>query len=162
VESFNKRSFFSVIVFLSSVPPGGGGGTRFYADKGVVDRLVCADGRWTAPPSCGLAEEVRPEAGRVLVFDQEMAHEGAPTPDTDTDIGGQGGKGQGGRKYILRTDVLSERRPAVCDSPSDREAFSLLRRGEEMSERGQVDQAIALFKKAFKISPTLAALSGQP
>jgi len=116
IETFNCRSFYSVIVYLNTIPAPCGGGTRFYSYD-AVQRLRSAAGAsgskaWTADASLVLAE-VLPVAGRMLVFEQSLVHEGVPPVQPHL-------------KYIIRSDVMFQRSPAVCDSPQDVAAYALL------------------------------------
>jgi hypothetical protein len=116
IETFNCRSFYSVIVYLNTIPAPWGGGTRFYCFD-AVQRLRSASSEsgskvWTSDANLVLAE-VLPVAGRMLVFEQSLVHEGvAPL--------------QQHLKYIIRSDVMFQRTPAICDSPSDVAAYALL------------------------------------
>ena len=116
IETFNCRSFYSVIVYLNTIPAPCGGGTRFYSYD-AVQRLrsaASASGSkvWTADASLVMAE-VLPVAGRMLVFEQSLVHEGVPPVQPHL-------------KYIIRSDVMFQRSPAVCDSPQDIAAYALL------------------------------------
>jgi hypothetical protein len=116
IESFNSRSFYSVIVYLNTIPAPGGGGTRFYSFD-AVQRLRSASSAsgskvWTSDPNLALAE-VLPVAGRMLVFEQSLVHEGVPPAPPHL-------------KYIIRSDVMFQRTPAICDSPADVAAYALL------------------------------------
>ena len=147
IHHFNRRSFQSVIIFLNDVPDGCGGGTRFYTDSALTQLQRDAQGRWTADPT--LVEfEVLPRAGRILIFDQELVHEGVPPTS-------------GHEKYIIRSDVMYSRSPAVCDGPQDREAYTLFRKAEALAEAGEVDESLLLFSKSWKMSPLMARMMGQ-
>ena len=116
IETFNTRSFYSVIVYLNTIPAPCGGGTRFYSFD-AVQRLRSAAGAsgsksWTSDPNLVLAE-VLPVAGRMLVFEQSLVHEGVPPAEPYL-------------KYIIRSDVMFQRSPAICDSPQDVAAYALL------------------------------------
>jgi hypothetical protein len=116
IETFNCRSFYSVIVYLNTIPAPCGGGTRFYSFD-AVQRLRSASSAsgskvWTSDSSLALAE-VQPVAGRMLVFEQSLVHEGVPCAPPHL-------------KYIIRSDVMFQRTPAICDSPSDVAAYALL------------------------------------
>jgi hypothetical protein len=112
-----------------------------------VNKLEKVDNRWTASQSLVL-DEVEAVEGRFLMFHQSLVHEGVPPVDPFL-------------KYIIRSDVIFERTPKICDSPKDREAYQLFRQAEEVAENGEVPLSLQLFKKAFKLSPTLAQIMGQ-
>ena len=97
-------------------------------------------------------EEVYAVEGRLVVFDQRMVHEGiccAPPPCSPC------------CKYIIRSDIMYERRPAICDSANDIAAYDMFRQAEALAEAGNVEDSIPLFRKACKKSPQLAAMMGQ-
>ena len=148
IHTFNIRSFFSVIIFLNNIPPGGGGGTRFYTTSAVQNlRRMEGSTRWTSDPTLAIGE-INAVAGRLLIFHQSLVHEGVPTTAPHT-------------KHIIRSDIMYERRPAICDSETDREAYRIFKIAEDIAERGTADEAIPLFKKALKMSPEMATMMGQ-
>ncbi|KAK7242449.1 hypothetical protein SO694_00159056 [Aureococcus anophagefferens] len=142
-RGLNCRSFYSVIVYLNEPPAGGG--TRFYRDAAAKTGLVEAGGRWTGDAALALGD-VAPRAGRALVFDQRLVHEGVPPV--------------GDRKHIVRSDVLFERTPPIFDAPKEREAFATYEAGVLLSEAGRHGDAVANFVRAAKLAPDLAAELG--
>ena len=50
-------------------------------------------------------------------------------------------------KYILRTDVMYERTPAVCDLPEDRIAYALYCEATDLAGNGRAHEALPLFAK---------------
>ena len=147
IYDFNLRSFESVIVFLNDIPDGCGGGTRFYRNEAQKQLKRDTCGRWTADSSL-VTLEVAPRAGRVLIFDQSLMHEGVPPALPHS-------------KYIMRSDIMYQRCPAVCNGEKDREAYALYQQAENLAEQNQIDLSLALFSKAWKLSPTLARIQGQ-
>ena len=147
IETFNKRSMYSIIVYLNTIEDGGGGGTRFF-DKDAVHHLNQDDcGRWRCPPE-HIQATVSPIRGRLLFFHQDLVHEGVAL-------------GEGLTKAIIRSDVMYTRSPPVCDRPIDREAYALYREGEILAEKGMVKESIAKMRKALKMSRELAVHMGQ-
>jgi hypothetical protein len=146
IIDFNTRSHYSVVLFLNSVPKAEGAGTRFYSSEAVKQLQKDSENRWTADTSLLLAE-VEAVEGRFLFFHQSLVHEGVP-PATPF------------LKYIIRSDIIFERTPKICDSPQDREAYQLFRKAEEVAENGEVELSLQLFKKAFRMSPRLAQIMG--
>lgn len=150
IVDFNRRSHFSVILYLNSIPLHLGGGTRFY-EKSAVKKLVKGQTGenefWTADESLVIGE-VEAIIGRMLIFHQSLVHEGVPPVSPH-------------EKYIIRSDIISTRTPAVCDSAADREAYEMFRRGENLVENGEVEEGVKLFKRAFKLSPLMAQIMGQ-
>jgi hypothetical protein len=171
IKDFNTRSFYSVIVFLNNIPLEYGGSTKFYSSEAtkslvktaIVDKNEMTSSpldatsstieqsgsgsyRWSSPDQY-LLSEVEAKAGRMLIFEQRYVHEGSLVVPPNC-------------KYIIRSDVMFRRADALFDSEADRAAYALYRQGEELSESGHVDEAIKLFKKAFRMSPALEAIYG--
>jgi hypothetical protein len=151
VHNFNVRSFYSVIVFLNTIPNGDGGGTRFYTADAVKQLAAHtnADGKvhWSSEASFATAE-VDAVSGRLLIFHQSLVHEGVPPRSPYL-------------KYIIRSDVMLTRTPAICDSPADCEAYRIFKHAEDLAEQGRVNEAVPLFKRALKLSPEMARIMGQ-
>ena len=149
LTDFNNRSFYSVIVYLNTIPVGSGGGTRFY-DKKVLEELQCngtvGQNKWTGDEELviGMTD---PVAGRLLVFEQSLVHEGVPPLGDHC-------------KYIIRSDVMYQRTPAICTEPEDLEAYRLFREAEKLAEVGKIENSISLFKKAVKLSAAVAEIMG--
>jgi len=146
IHDFNTRSFYSVIIFLNDLPSGCGGGTRFYSNEALSKLKTLPNGQWTSDSSC-ITFEIRPRAGRFLIFEQSLVHEGVPP--------------LGECKYIIRSDVMFRRLIPLCDSPQDKTAYELYRQGEDLAEQGDSAQAIKLFRRALKLSPKLSQIIGQ-
>lgn len=136
-----------MIIFLNTIPPGNGGGTKFYTDAAVQQLRLDEMGRqWTADPTYSIGE-IDAVSGRMLIFDQNMVHEGVPPTE-------------GFSKYIIRSDVMFNRSPEKCTTPSDIAAFQLYLDAESAAESGHVDESIAMFRRAFKLSADLKRLLG--
>jgi len=149
VHDFNTRSFYSVILFLNTIPSGQGG-TRFYQQSATQQLQSASLGgqqHWTADPALATAE-VDAVAGRLLIFHQSLVHEGVPALPPH-------------QKYIVRSDVMCLRSPALCDSPADREAYRLYKEAEDLAEEGRIGESIPLFKRAIKMSASMARIMGQ-
>lgn len=146
IIDFNTRSHYSVVLFLNSVEKHCGAGTRFY-EESVVKQLKKEENRWTGDTSL-ILDEVEAVAGRFLFFHQSLVHEGVPPAENYL-------------KYIIRSDIIYERSPKICDSEKDRQAYQIFRQAEEVAENGFVEQSLQLFKKAFKLSPLLSEIMGQ-
>lgn len=144
-HDFNRRSFLSVIIFLNDIAAGGG--TRFYKDEVLSRLLLDSAGRWTGAPSDETLL-VSPVRGRILVFDQDLVHEGVPPSDPHN-------------KYIIRSDVMFQRTPPACTSERDVEAYKMFRRAEDLAEAGDVQQSLALFAASWKLSPAMSKMMGQ-
>eukprot|EP00747_Dinoflagellata_sp_TGD_P005358 gnl/TRDRNA2_/TRDRNA2_113789_c1_seq1.p1 gnl/TRDRNA2_/TRDRNA2_113789_c1~~gnl/TRDRNA2_/TRDRNA2_113789_c1_seq1.p1 ORF type:complete len:174 (+),score=28.76 gnl/TRDRNA2_/TRDRNA2_113789_c1_seq1:591-1112(+) len=138
VVDFNRRTFYSCVLFLNESP--WGGGTRIYSDEQIGRELEKdSEGRLTGDMSLVL-DEIKPRPGRMLVFYHRLMHEGVPAAE----------------KYIIRTDVLYHRTPALCTQPEDVEAFAMYQEAQLKAENGDVEVAAKLFRRAFKLSPALA------
>jgi hypothetical protein len=163
---FNTRSFYSVVMYLNDIPEGMGGGTKFYEPEALSALRTAgasgasaheesnADGKekigrsskWTADDALHKAT-CSPLAGRMLIFEQSLAHEGVPPERPYC-------------KYIIRSDVMYKRTPPICDAPEDREAYRIFKHAEQLAEAGKVEESIPQFRKAIKMSPKLAAIMG--
>ena len=121
IHSFNCRSFYSIIIFLNTIPFEKGGGTRFYGQEAVKSLFLNNENQWTGQGD-QVSYHVEAQAGRCLIFSQELIHEGIPVLSPH-------------EKFIIRSDVLFTRSPALCDSEMDREAFSMYRRGQVRNEQ---------------------------
>lgn len=138
IVDFNRRTFYSCVLFLNASP--WGGHTRIYSDAQIQLPLAPdADGRLTGDPAHVLGA-VPPKRGRMFVFYHRLMHEGVPAAE----------------KYIIRTDVLYRRRPERCTAPEDAEAFDMYQEAMLKAEHGECDQAAQLLRRAFKRSPALA------
>lgn len=154
ILNFNTRSFFSVIIFLNDIDTENGGGTRFYSESATKNlQMITSEdthvssNRWTADKSL-ITDTVSAVAGRMLIFHQSLVHEGVPPSFPNC-------------KYIIRSDIMYTRRPAICASPNDLTAYSIFRKAENLAESGNVDESIILFRRCFKLSPDLAKIMGQ-
>jgi len=137
VVDFNRRTFYSSVLFLNESP--WGGHTRIYDNEQMRRDLVPDDeGRLTGDPSL-ILEAVPPKVGRMLIFYHRLMHEGVPAAE----------------KYIIRTDVLYRRTPEQCTAPEDVEAFKLYEEAQLRAEKGDTVEAAALFRRAFKLSDAL-------
>lgn len=149
VKSLNLRSFYSVILFLNDIPSCEGGGTRFFTRDALENLFLCyhdtSIGRWTADVKFSTVT-VEAKAGRLLLFDQCLVHEGLP-PLHDCS------------KYILRSDILYKRVDGLSED-IHLKAYEFYRKGEYYAESGEVELSIEMFKKAFKMSSEIANLLG--
>lgn len=140
---FNRRSLYSIIVFLNDIPLEEGGGTRFYSNDAVTKLHRDINNRWTSDRSL-MTAEIEACAGRMLIFEQSLVHEGVPSLVLP--------------KYIIRSDVIFDRNPPIN---VNEEAFSYYRKAEEVAEDGQVEESIRLFKKAFAMDKKLKEIMKQ-
>lgn len=145
-EGLNRRSYLSVIIYLSDLNDGGQ--TRFYDSRALrhLDLDKRASDRWTAPDAFAIGE-VACKVGRVLVFDQRLVHEGRPPPEAKA-------------KIIIRTDIIFERAPKIFNNDCDVQAFSAYEAALDHAEHDRHDQARHLFEKSRRLSPRLASALG--
>jgi len=137
VVDFNRRTFYSCVLFLNDSP--WGGHTRIYSDAQMGKELVKdSEGRLTGDPEL-ILDAIPPAPGRMLVFYHRLMHEGVPAAE----------------KYIIRTDVLYHREPEQCTAPEDAEAFQMYEKAQLLAEHGDCQAAAELFRRAFKHSPAL-------
>jgi len=137
VVDFNRRTFYSCVLFLNASP--WGGHTKLYSNAQIGKELrQDGEGRLTGEPELVL-EAVPPAPGRMLVFYHRLMHEGVPAAE----------------KYIIRTDVLYRREPEMCTAPEDIEAFDMYQEAQLLAELGDCQAAAALFRRAFRHSPAL-------
>lgn len=140
IINLNERSLFSCVIYLNSCDEGGQ--TRLYSNTQTSIPLEKdSHGRLTGKPEL-VIHTVDPVEGRMLVFYHQQLHEGVPA----------------GCKYIIRTDVMYRREVPICDEPQDREAFALYLEAQAEADRGNFEQSLPLFKRAFKMSPAISRL----
>ncbi|EGD72119.1 hypothetical protein PTSG_00137 [Salpingoeca rosetta] len=146
IVDFNKRSLFTLLLYLNDCEEGGSCGTQLFKKTDTREYVVDAAGRfrWEDAMKLGRAP---PSMGTALAFYQDMPHEGEPV-------------GKGSVKYIIRTDVMYAREDPICDEPKDREAYRLFREAEEVESSGDAMGALKLFQRAAKMSPALADVLG--
>ena len=151
VTDFNHRSLYSLLLYLNDCEGGGAtkiGGRREEGNEDCESDKLRPDesGRFRYPESAWLCQaECR--AGEAVAFFQDRVHEGQPVAEKAV-------------KYIIRTDIMYERRPALCDSPAEREAFELFREAELAEHEGDCERAARLFRRAFKMATEMAEIYG--
>lgn len=144
IVDFNHRSMYTMLVYLNKCK--GGGGTRFYHDDQVGKLVKDAGGRYTGQDEHVLAT-VETKVGRALCFFHNILHEGCAVDP-------------GCEKYIIRSDLMYDRTPAICCSPKDVEAFELYQEADELAAQGKVEASMKLYQRCVKMSPELANVYG--
>ncbi|PAA91222.1 hypothetical protein BOX15_Mlig003788g6, partial [Macrostomum lignano] len=146
------RSMQTFMVYLTDNPASDGGATNFLDDGLSMSSLISttesateSDGterqRMSAPQSQIICQ-VHPERGSLLVFNHYRLHEGERLA--------------AGVKYILRSDIMYRRITAAPQSDEKfREALRLQQEAERLESRGQADEAVKLYRKAFRLYPNL-------
>lgn len=146
VENFNRRSFYSVLVYLNTCEEGGE--TSLFCNQPKGSSLSHFDVdyhsryRW---PKEWIGDAAKCEKGSVLIFRQEIVHEGAPV-------------GENALKIIIRTDVMYERVEKKCDDENGRRAYDLHKQAQNEESEGNWEKAIELLKLCRKVSPEYADL----
>ena len=150
VLDLNRRSLASVILYLNDC--GEGGETALFAPPADAPakarRLFRRDDaqrlRW--PPGW-VADAASARMGTALMFAQHVAHEGAPV-------------GPGCEKLIIRTDIMYERHPPLCDDEAGRDAYRLWQEAGAAEAAGDAAGAVALYRRCAKRSTAFAELMG--
>ena len=128
--SSENKSFYTFMIYLN----GGfdGGATHFLADS-------------AAPPRGRVLEALPPQPGMLLVFQHNIYHEGEEL--------------RTGLKYMMRSDVMYQLDPIdASETVASRnllEAQELLGLAEQYETQGRHAEAIAHYKKAYKLAPQL-------
>eukprot|EP01101_Sappina_pedata_P005167 TRINITY_DN2314_c0_g1_i1.p1 TRINITY_DN2314_c0_g1~~TRINITY_DN2314_c0_g1_i1.p1 ORF type:complete len:337 (-),score=79.31 TRINITY_DN2314_c0_g1_i1:63-1073(-) len=144
VLDFNHRSLCSVIVYMNDCAEGGG--TKIL-DMEQMKNMKRDDGGRFISQEEYVKEHVHCATGRCLIFYHTQLHEGVPV-------------GKGCEKIIIRTDVMYERVPRMCDSPQDKKAFLMFEEARELEAQGKVQEAAQTLRLCFKLSPALADVYG--
>jgi hypothetical protein len=82
--------------------------------------------------------------GSILVFTHKIYHDGARL--------------DGGKKYLMRSDVMYKRRPV--DKPNEQDsdkqrAKSLAQKAQKLEKEGKAEEAASAWSQAFKLCPEL-------
>lgn len=104
---------------------------------------------------CRLTASVEPRAGRVVLFNHDLLHRGAPVPR--------------GVKYIGRSDVVFVRTPgsgpagavaAARQDPRFRRSQAMYRRAQRAEVEGDVVLSSELYERALALRQSQAAPEG--
>ena len=145
VQDFDTRSQYSVVLYLSDVKQGGQ--TLFYADEQKTALVQDPKGRFQGRDDLVIGK-VEPRPGRAAIFFHNIVHSSVPI-----------GAGSNS-KYIIRSDVMYVRDPPVLQSEDDRDAYRFYQQAEDLSSKGEVDEAVKYYKKSLRLSPRLAEILG--
>jgi len=141
VPSNNLRSFYTLNMYLNGHESFQDGRTHFLGDKQMLETNP-ETGKYQGCKD-NILGSVIPESGLALIFLHPIMHEGEPT--------------SGGLKYILRTDVMYKRDVNEENvDPNELEARRLFQEASDI-ENAEPMRAAMLYRKAFKLSPALAA-----
>lgn len=133
-----KRSLKTFMLYLNDTYEGGETNFVNSHDLHFDDdaQLYCS------PPDCIFAS-LKARRGDCLVFDHRLLHEGRRVSS--------------GQKYIVRSDLMYEKEHGELDEADQlkEQALALYMEGARLEEEGEVDKAIAKYKRAFKICPEI-------
>lgn len=138
----NERSFYTFMIYLN----GGfeGGETNFVGDKQTI--FKDPETGCIRAEADNILESVRPEPGLVLVFQHKTMHEGAAL--------------KGDKKYIARSEVMYSRTSSkTLLDPKEEEARELFRKASAIEHEDAIGAA-ELYRRAFKLSPSLRDFYG--
>lgn len=141
VDPLSLRSFKTMMIYLNDSYQGGE--TNFLEEH----QLYWDDARslYCAPPGAVRAQ-LKARTGDCIVFDHKILHEGAQVVS--------------GVKYMMRSEIIYQLQ-APCKendtnmSQSLKEAILLLQRAKLHEGNGEMDQAVACYRKAFRLHPEL-------
>ncbi|XP_025104721.1 uncharacterized protein LOC112570498 [Pomacea canaliculata] len=141
VRSAQERSLQTFMLYLNGNFEGGS--TNFiHEDQHLFKN---EDGKYCAEEK-NIICSIQPEAGLAIIFNHHRLHEGQQLKD--------------GVKYILRTDIMFHNISQGIKTPSQDKALELLQEAERKEASGDCLEAAELYRKAFKLSPELAASYG--
>ena len=147
IENFDRRSLFSIVIYLNEVPVGDGGETVFFSSDAKEKLKRDSVGRIIGDPAFIIAKE-RPIAGSATFFFHNVLHQSEPIR-----IGSQS------KKYIIRSDIMYSRTPPLMTEKNDLEAFEMFQKAESLSDENPEESA-RLFRLAFKKSVILSRVYG--
>ena len=134
---FNRRSLYTVLIYVNDCTEGGATQILSSAD-GEATAVRPLDGARVAKPEA-IVYSVEPLCGRALMYYHQVLHAGETV-------------GKHACKYCLRSDVMYERRPAICTAPNDVQAYSLVLEARAKEAAGEPMEALPLYMRASKMS----------
>ncbi|CAB9513679.1 Inherit from NOG: P4Hc [Seminavis robusta] len=137
----HERSFLTINGYLTNRPVGSGGATRFLVD----DIRVEGSDIPINEEKHVLARVESDKAGKAVVFFHGLMHDGEPLASDDEP------------KWIYRALVYYRRDPETAPKLSQeaQEARKVLKEAVAAEEAGQIGLAIQLYKKAYRLDPSL-------
>lgn len=144
IIDFNHRSMYSVIIYLNDCKQGGSTQLMIPDKEKRYKFEKDKKGRYRLDPAL-VADRALPRAGNFLAFSQHLMHEGEPV-------------GPGCVKYIIRTDVMYERIPPVCDGPDDLKAYQCFLDAGEAEGAKDYYRAGRLYSQVSRLSEKLARM----
>ena len=143
VISEHERSFVTINGYLNSRPNNTGGSTRFLKDDIVVGKGD--KDLFTINERDVLLKVQADKAGKAVVFLHGLMHDGEPlTPDSPP-------------KWLYRVMINYRRDPETAPKLNEDEilARDLLKQAEEAECKGDIQNAIRLYNRAYKLDPSL-------
>ncbi|CAK8993514.1 uncharacterized protein LOC106156453 [Durusdinium trenchii] len=120
-----------------------GGATNFFKDTLPI-KHSSASGEIVQGDKTYLTERIAVTAGSALVFTQQtLLHEGEQVTS--------------GQKYALRSDIMFTRTTKRELTPQEIEGGEALQRAKDAEAKGDLDDAVLNYRRAFKLDPSLEA-----
>ncbi|KAK6181570.1 hypothetical protein SNE40_009397 [Patella caerulea] len=136
-RSSSERSLQTLMLYLNG---GFSGGCTNFVDE-AQELHKGEDGKYCAEDK-NIIYRIHPKSGLGIIFNHHRLHEGQRLGD--------------GVKYILRTDIMYKNQDKVQLVQTEEKAFEMLQEAERKEACGDCLEAAELYRKAFKLSPTLA------
>ena len=143
VVDINKRSFYSVIIYLNTVEKGGG--TSFFSRDLTQCQINQKRRTGEFQNTDGVIYTQEAVGGAMLIFDHNLLHEGVKVE-------------QGSTKYIIRTDVMFERCPRIFESEADQKALQMIESAKHLECDGKPEEALKILMKVRHVSREVARM----
>ncbi|ESO93516.1 hypothetical protein LOTGIDRAFT_161618 [Lottia gigantea] len=140
VRSTNERSLQTLMLYLNGDFEGGS--TNFIDESQMIHMK---DGKYCAEEK-NILHQIKPDTGLGIIFNHHRLHEGEKLGN--------------GRKYILRSDIMYKNVDKTILDSKDEQAMLLVQEAERKEASGDCMEAAELYRKAFKLSPTVAEYYG--
>ncbi len=139
----HHRSLITINGYLTDRSVGFGGATRFVKDS--VDVHLNENGLFTTNDDDVLHRVEADKAGKAVVFFHDLMHDGEPLKEGSAP------------KWLFRTEIMFERDPDTAPklTSDEKEARELFKKAVEAEAEGKIAEAIALYKRAFRLDSTL-------
>jgi len=136
VKNDNERSLKTLNIYLNGDFEGG---TTNFLDERAPDHKDEL-GRFTADKEF-VKIKIKPEAGLALVFNHYMLHEGEPL--------------QSNVKWLMRSDIMFERKIPPEISPKETEAIRLYNAASQLEMAGKLKEAGRMYADAARLWPEI-------
>lgn len=142
IVDLNKRSFYTVLVYLNDCPAGG----ETFLFSGEQQKVMVFDDSTNKyrGSSTSRIGAVQPKKGSAAFFYYDLLHEGSPVVE--------------GKKYICRADLMYRREPPILTGEKDLEAFQLYQDARLAESSGNAEEACRMFRRVSKLSSGVAEL----